>query len=145
MTRDLLAFLRDRADAADSRPDWPAESWAALRDGGVMRWVFDRPAVDLLTGYEQLAAACLTTTFILSQRDAAARRIRELSQGDFWRNHLAALTRGDSFWTVGLSQLTTSRQHTAPALLPRIDADGSLTLDGYNPCITGADPADRVR
>src|SRR5207247_11171475 len=31
----------------------------------------------LLEGYEQLAGACLTSCFILSQRDGACRRIRD--------------------------------------------------------------------
>ncbi len=71
-----------------------------------------------LEGAEQLASACLTTAFILSQREAA---VRWLVQA---RPAAAALPAGngpgDLFATVGLSQLTTSRQHRPPSLRGQI-------------------------
>src|SRR4051794_8536974 len=112
LSAEPLARLRDGANAADARPDWPADSLQLLNRAGVSAWVVpteaggrDLPAGELLAGYESLAGACLTTTFILSQRDAAARRLRDLGRGPFWRDRLAALARGEEFWTVGLSQL----------------------------------------
>ena len=79
---DVLAVLGANADRADSDVDWPAESWDAIVRAGVTGWNVptelggvDRGAVEVFEGYEQLAGACLTTTFILSQRDAAVRRI----------------------------------------------------------------------
>src|SRR4051794_22674314 len=81
---DLLAQLADRADAADGSFDWPAESWDLLRRIGATGWGVpaeaggaDLDAVPFLDGYERLAGACLTASFILSQQDAAVRRIRE--------------------------------------------------------------------
>src|SRR5262249_56277327 len=88
MPADLLPpgareTLLGHAAAADANPVWPESSWAALRAAGVLGWAVPRahggselPYPDLLDGYGQLAGACMTTCFILSQRDAACRRLR---------------------------------------------------------------------
>jgi butyryl-CoA dehydrogenase len=47
----------------------------------------------------------------------------------------------EQFATVGLSQLTTSRQHQSPALQAVLD-DGGFHVDGLIPWVTGADQAD---
>lgn len=67
----LLARLAAGAGAADRRPAWPTDSWAALRDAGVPGWAVPREyggaslgPVELLAAGEALAAACLTTAFI---------------------------------------------------------------------------------
>jgi alkylation response protein AidB-like acyl-CoA dehydrogenase len=85
----------------------------------------------------------LTTSFLLSQREAACRRIRDSANEPLCRELLPALASGDRFATVGLSQLTTSRQHTAPALRARL-AGEALELDGTIPWVTGADRADHL-
>src|SRR5205807_4918187 len=54
---------------------------------------------------------------------------------------LPPLARGERFVTVGLSQLTTSRQHVKPVLVAR-ESNGSLVLDGMMPWVTGAERAD---
>src|SRR5205814_7354119 len=134
----------------DRRPDWPAESWELLVKAGVLEWSIptayggrelDGPAA--LHGYERLAGACLTTTFILSQLEAAVRRIRDSGRDDLCRELLRPLACGGRFATVGLSQLTTSRQHGGPALRVEETADGFL-LDGVMPWVTGADHADHL-
>jgi alkylation response protein AidB-like acyl-CoA dehydrogenase len=61
---------------------------------------------------------------------------------------LPALARGELYATVGLSQLTTSRQHQAPALVATplgsaAEPDG-YRLDGVIPWVTGADQAGLV-
>ena len=120
---DVLAALATGAEAADRGGDWPAGSWAALRAAGVLGWAVPREyggaglgAVDLLRAGEALAAACPTTAFVLSQRDAAVRRL--LAGPDRLKErYLPRLAAGETFLTVGLSQLTTSRQHGGPALL----------------------------
>ena len=92
-------------------------------------WLTGLGGVDLLNGYERVAEACLTTCFILSQRDAACRRLRDSGNEHLCRELLPPLARGESFATVGLSQLTTSRQHGQPALRARL-VEGTLVLDG---------------
>jgi alkylation response protein AidB-like acyl-CoA dehydrogenase len=147
---NAVKLLKAHADAADAEPAWPAASWDALRAAGVLAWAVPRafggrelPHLELLDGYERLGATCLTTCFILSQRDAACRRLRDSGHADLARELLPPLARGDTFATVGLSQLTTSRQHLGPALTARLTEE-ALVLDGTIPWVTGAARADHV-
>jgi alkylation response protein AidB-like acyl-CoA dehydrogenase len=144
----VVTALAEHAYRADADLAWPAESWQELRGSGALAWSI--PAayggrglgpVELLEGYERLAAGCLTTCFLLSQREAACRRIRDGVSEGLRRELLPALARGDSFATVGLSQLTTSRQHVKPSLSAR-EAEGGVVFDGTIPWVTGAEHAD---
>ena len=56
------------------------------------------------------------------------------------QRYLPALAAGTAFLTVGLSQLTTSRQHRQPALRATPHGSG-YRLDGEIPWVTGADRA----
>src|SRR5262245_51755752 len=84
-TPECLLTLSDHAQAADSDLVWPEASWQALARAGVLGWSIDQghggsalgPSA-LLSGYEQLAGACLTTCFILSQRESAVRHLKHL-------------------------------------------------------------------
>lgn len=149
MTRppDPTTRLAAHADAADRTADWPAESWAALCESGLLAGAV--PAADGGAGWgttelhaanEAVAAACLTTAFVLSQRDAAVRRLAA-GPDHLRRRYLPGLASGELFATVGLSQLTTSRQHGAPALAVTPTA-GGYRVDGEVPWVTGADRAD---
>jgi butyryl-CoA dehydrogenase len=144
----VVAALAEHANAADAEPVWPGASWQELRRAGVLEWSI--PAeyagrglgpVALLEGYERLASGCLTTCFLLSQREAACRRLRDHGSEEQRRDLLPVLARGDCFATVGLSQLTTSRQHVKPTLAARAE-DGRCHFDGTIPWVTGAEHAD---
>ncbi len=146
--QQLLSALAGQAAAADGSPTWPAGSWELVRQIGALRWCIPpdyegdgRSAVELLEGYEELAAACLTMCFILSQRDAACRRIRDSKNEFACRDLLPPLARGESFATVGLSHLTTSRQHLRPALVANAKPD-TFVLNGTMPWVTGAAQAE---
>jgi alkylation response protein AidB-like acyl-CoA dehydrogenase len=56
---------------------------------------------------------------------------------------LPALAAGEQFATVGLSQLTTARQHTGPTFTAQLNAD-ALVLDGVIPWVTGAAAAQHI-
>ena len=99
-----LRTLAALADRADSEPYWPAASWEQVRAAGVPAWSVpaefggrELPAPGRLRGYEQLAGACLTTTFILSQRDAAVRRVLSHGRPDVRAALLPRLARMNSF------------------------------------------------
>jgi alkylation response protein AidB-like acyl-CoA dehydrogenase len=148
--RSLIETLVANADRADAEAAWPAGSWEAACRAGVPRWGIPAAyggdgldGVELLARYRDLAAACLTTCFILSQRDAACRRLRGGNNAALAERLLPALARGERFATVGLSQLTTARQHIAPSLTARLEAD-ALLLDGVIPWVTGAARADHL-
>jgi alkylation response protein AidB-like acyl-CoA dehydrogenase len=144
----MVLALRENAGEADGSLEWPETSWHSLCGGGAVRWAIPTTfggdgweGVRLLGGYEQVAAACLTTCFILSQRDAACRRLRDSANQELARELLPDLARGKTFATVGLSQLTTSRQHVKPAMMA-LEANGDFVLDGFMPWVTGAPRAD---
>lgn len=146
--QECLKTLIDHARKADEKPAWPAESWQALTRTGVLGWDIDIghggtkcDVVTRLVAHEHLATACLTTAFILSQREAAVRRIAASANEDLSRELLGPLARGERFATVGLSQLTTSRQHVQPTLTARA-AGKAFVLDGVIPWVTGAAHAD---
>ncbi len=146
-----LDALRSHAEAVDSRADWPEASWQKLREAGVLRWSIprhfggdERDSFAYLGGTEQIGGACLTSAFILSQRDAAVSRLLASPADALRERYLPGLARGELFLTVGLSQLTTSRQHRSPSLQAEPLAGGAYRLHGEIPWTTGADRADAI-
>jgi alkylation response protein AidB-like acyl-CoA dehydrogenase len=146
--QEVLETLRRSSAGADGQLTWPETSWQALCQGGAVRWCIPTALAgdgmdseQLLDGYELLASACLTSCFILSQRDAACRRLRDSDNAALARELMPELAEGRTFATVGLSQLTTSRQHVRPAMTARLDGD-HFVLDGFMPWVTGAPRAD---
>jgi alkylation response protein AidB-like acyl-CoA dehydrogenase len=144
---DLRAVLAAHAEAADRSPDWPAASWDAVRAAGALGWSVPPalggdglPAVELLRRSEAVAAGCLTTAFILSQREAAVRR---LLKGPAHLQSRYLDPAAGEYLTVGLSQLTTSRRLGTNPLTATPTA-GGYRLDGAVPWVTGADRAAAV-
>ena len=142
----MISTLVAGAESADRDAEWPAVSWGAVTRAGVLANLVPREfggagrdPVEALDEVRVVAAACLTTAFILSQRDAAVKRLlagpRHLQE-----RYLPRLATGESFATVGLSQLTTSRQYGSAALKATEAGDG-FRLDGEVPWITAADRA----
>ena len=146
---DTLSLLSANSDKADTNSTWPQNSWQYLPMRGVLAWSIPRefggqelgPA-ELLAGYERLASACLTTAFILSQREAAVRRLKVHGSPAQQSRLLPALAAGGRPWTVGLAQLTTSRQYRSPSLTAVEIGGGQYRLDGTMPWVTAADQVD---
>lgn len=132
--------------------DWPSESLAACGEMGVFRWFlpeawggFAWSDADVVRGYLELSAACLTTTFIITQRTGACRRIANSENDALKQRLLPNLAAGKTHATVGISHLTTSRQHVKkPVLTATPQADGGFTLNGFSPWVTGAQAADHL-
>ncbi len=153
ITHELQAYLQTltgNARHADEELAWPGTSWQALAQAGVLGWSIDRAhggsgldLSSLLHGYERIASACLTTCFILSQRESAVRHLRTVKDIKLRDALLSPLVRGSTFATVGLSQLTTSRQHKQPTLLAR-ESEAGFVLSGTIPWVTGAAKADHI-
>ena len=120
----ILRGIRSRADAADRNGHWPAEDLHALAEIGAMRWQLPRamggddvPPIELHLRYEAIASASLATALVLSQRDSAAGLI-DAAESESLRNELLpALAANEVFATVGIAQLTTSRQQGPPAMV----------------------------
>ena len=99
---------------------------------------------DLLRGYVQLAAACLTTTFVVTQRVGAMTRIAAGASDEAREELLPDLISGRSFATVGISHLTTSRQHLAKPVLRAEETFTGFRLVGYSPWVTGGEFAQHI-
>ena len=149
---DSLSQLTDRlansAGDLDSSGKWPTEQLKWCSDSDVFRWFvpsefggleWDNRAIS--EGYLALASSCLTTTFVLTQWNAACKRIINSENADLKARILPAMAAGDTFATVGISHLTTSRQHVAPVLTATRTPTGYV-LNGLSPWVTGAPKAD---
>lgn len=146
---ELCQILASRADQLDQHGSWPAEQLEALASFGVYRWFlpvewggFDWSQRDIVLGHVRLAGACLTTTFILTQRTGACRRIVASSNERLKARLLPSLADGVMFATIGISHLTTSRQHLSEPALRAEPVSGGYLLEGYSPWVTGASRAD---
>jgi len=149
-TMDELADrLSDLATSLDSDDSWPARQLELCAQHGVFEW-FITPEfggqgwsnVDVVRGYLRLSAACLTTTFVITQRAGACRRIAASSNAWLRETCLAPLIQGHRFATVGVSHLTTSRRHLNKPVLTATAQGAHYVLDGYSPWVTGAGFAD---
>jgi alkylation response protein AidB-like acyl-CoA dehydrogenase len=148
---ELCTRLAALATTLETPGAWPAEQLGLCASAGVFRWFLDNQwgglgwsESDLLRGYVKLAAACLTTTFVITQRMGAVSRISACQNEWLQQTLLPDLVSGQSFATVGISHLTTSRQHLADPVLQAEEASGGFVLDGYSPWITGAQFAEHI-
>jgi alkylation response protein AidB-like acyl-CoA dehydrogenase len=147
----LCARLEELSPALVDVDDWPAHQLGLLAEAGLLAWGLPpefggHPVgeAEMVAAYEFLAAACLTTTFVLTQRNAAAGRIAASRNFDVKAKLLPSLSAGKSFATVGISHMTTSRQHLArPAVTVAEKAD-EFILDGTVPWVTGAGHAQHI-
>lgn len=148
---NLCNQLSDLADNLRGKDDWPADQLGLCGEAGVFRWFMEPqwggwawPEHKIAEGYLELSAACLTTTFVITQRTGACRRIAA-SQNDWLKEELLHdLTSGDRFATVGISHLTTSRRHLGRPVLRAEPRSDGFVLDGFSPWVTGAPFAEHV-
>lgn len=147
---ELCRELAARTDALDQSGEWPREQLRLLGEYGVYEWFLPEEwggqrwtDADCIRGYLRLSEACLTTTFILTQRTGACQRIAD---GDTPRKAelLPDLVSGESFATVGISHLTTSRRHLARPVLAATETRDGFLLDGFSPWVTGGAHASTI-
>lgn len=143
----VLVEIRRRDDQVDLSAEWPQDCLRTLSDAGVLQIALPAPIGPDLSAlaqhlvYEQVARASLGVSLILSQRDAAIGLIAA-SPASCKHSLLTELARG-AFTTVGVAQLTTSRQGAVPALRATRDRDG-YRIDGLIPWCTGAAKAEFI-
>ncbi len=148
----LSARLREAAPTLDAYETWPKEQLDWCAEAGVFRWFVEEKYGGLnwsdskiIEGYLILSQHCLTTTFVLTQWNAACRRIATGANKALREDLLPRLARGELFATVAISHLSTSRQHLSrPALAAHRRPDGSYVLDGFSAWVTGGAFADYV-
>src|SRR5262245_59793181 len=148
---ELRRQLVERATELDRTGDWPAEQLRLCGEFGVYEWFLD-PAwggqgweeEQVVRGYLALSAACLTTTFIITQRTGACRRIEGSGNDALRQRLLPGQASGELFATVGISHLTTSRRHLATPVLTAEATSGGFRLTGMSPWVTGGAAADVI-
>ena len=148
---ELSAQLSDMANTLQGSGDWPRRQLELCAEYGVFRWFVAQDQgglgwddADVVRGYLDLSAACLTTTFVLTQRTGACRRIANSENVALKQKLLPDLLSGRTFATVGISHLTTSRQHLKKPVLLAEEEEGGFRLTGYSPWVTGATASDTL-
>jgi alkylation response protein AidB-like acyl-CoA dehydrogenase len=147
----LCNRLAELAVDLDRQPRWPAEQLRRCGEYGVYEWFIDPQwggqgwgEEDIARGYHALAAACITTAFILTQRTGASKRIAGCDNETLKSRLLPKLATNESFATVGISHLTTSRQHLSNPALAARTIPGGFQLNGMSPWVTGGVAADTI-
>lgn len=145
----LCEQLSSASSEVDRRSAWPAEQIRWLSEADVFRWFVPESygglgwtEEQILDGYLSLSRSCLTTTFILTQWNAACKRIISSENEALKASLLPAMASGTTFATVGISHLTTSRQHLAKPVLAAEPSRHGYVLNGLSPWVTGAAAAD---
>lgn len=145
----LCQKLRSIAEETGETSHWNPGPFRLFREYGVFSWFTPKAYQgtewsdsQILAGYVELAASCLTATFVLTQRSAAVSRIIKGTNQELKQQLLPELSQGTIHATIGISHLTTSHQHLGqPALRASFDADG-IVVQGFSPWVTAAEQAD---
>ncbi len=138
----LLGKGLDQSETAS--PPWPLEQLRLASEYGVDHWFVPKQLGglgwsqrEIADGYLRMAAACLTTTFIITQRVAALKRIVSSENQPLREQLIAEILAGQAHATVGISHLTTSRQHIGRSVLNAEPTETGFLLDGFSPWVTG--------
>ena len=148
---ELLRQLAADSAQPEQEENWPGSQLQKLATTNVLGWVIpakfggsELSSADLTWGYTALAEACLTTTFVLTQRNGACQRIAGSPNESVREELLPALCRGEIFATVGISHLSTSRQYCSQPAVTVRETDDQYILDGEIPWVTGGPEADYI-
>ncbi|MDA7951857.1 MAG: acyl-CoA/acyl-ACP dehydrogenase [Pirellulaceae bacterium] len=137
--------------ASITEAGWPHKQLIACDQHGVYRWFLppkwggnNFPEAKITQGYIDLSSACLTTAFVLTQRQGAVKRILSSKNEYLKQKYLPKLASSEMFATVGISHLTTSRRHLKQQVLLAENTKGGYILNGMSPWVTGAVKADLI-
>lgn len=151
MMDQLCQALAEMAPGLDQPGAWPGKQLEICGRAGVYRWFMPVAAggmgwskEDQTRGYLRLAQACQTTTFVITQRMGACRRVAGSTNTTMHERWLDRLVEGDCFATVGISHLTTSRRHLAKPVLRGVPDGDGFRIDGYSPWVTGGSHAEMI-
>ena len=147
---ELLATrLTELSNELATQGEWPQQQLRFCGEFGVFKWFIetefggsDWNDQEIVKGYIKLAGACLTTTFVITQRTGACKRLAASENKNLAQNLLPDLASGKTFATLGISHLTTSRRHLANPVLMASESPGGWLLNGNSPWVTGASHAD---
>jgi len=150
----LTAQLAQADGPADLSGQWPDQLWATLAEFQAFHWLVptqygghgcDR--LTLMRRYIAIAQGSLTAAFMLTQHDAALRRVipaaglDDSGQPNSAARWLKRLVDENLTTTVGISQLTTSIRRGERAMAATALENGGYRMDGSMPWVTGAEKA----
>ena len=148
---ELLASIEARSRSLDSLDAWPEASLAELAGAGCLRDAIPlefggsgRSAREIASWQLELASRCLVTAFVQSQRDAACHRIALCTSPTLKTNVFREIVEGRCFVTVGISHLSTSRQHGRTPAVEATFAETGYRLSGSIPWVTAARYAEEI-
>ena len=148
---ELCAELAKLATELDVSGKWPERQFELCAEYGVFEWFLDPEwggqgwdNESVVHGYLALSSACLTTTFALTQRTGACRRIASSDNQAVKEALLPGLVSGKLMSTVGISHLTTSRRHLGRPILCAERVAGGFVLNGFSAWVTGAAQSDYI-
>ena len=102
----LCETLRSNSRLLQQSDAWPQQSLRACAKYEVFRWFLPTEfggigaaPHEIVRGYIELASACLTTTFVISQRTAACKRILASANQPLKQRLLPQLAEGSLFST----------------------------------------------
>ncbi len=145
---NLLQQLESKTGELNTINSSSQEQFQLLAEANVLGWGIpkeyggsDLSGYEMTAGYERLSSACMLTTFVLTQQNGACQRIAGSENVELKQMLLPQIATGEIFATVGISHLTTSRQHLSkPAVEVQIDGDQAI-FNGTIPWVTGANHA----
>jgi butyryl-CoA dehydrogenase len=145
--QQLTEHLEEWGMDYDRSGEWPSRSVELLGRAGGWRWNIPEAYggaplghADLLRSYAALAAGCMSTALISTQRDGAVELIATSGNESLKESLLPRLARGEIHTTVGIAQLTTSKRGGKHLLSATPEGDG-YRLNGMMPWATGAEKA----
>ncbi|MBL4886278.1 MAG: acyl-CoA/acyl-ACP dehydrogenase [Planctomycetaceae bacterium] len=147
----LRAFqqIAEKAQITDLENLWPAQQLQCLTDAGISALGIPEIYGGRLVTEQEMAhvyldctSACLTTSFVLSQRNAAVQRIVACQSEQLKQRLLPGLAAGEHFATVGISHLSSSGQHLGKPMVVARETELGYVLSGMVPWVTGAIHAD---
>ena len=133
-SHEWLQVLRADSGLLSSVQDFSLESIRVC--GAIEQGIGDEPT-DILRYYVWLASGCLTTAFVMTQRNAALRRIESSGNVGTKNQLLHEIRSADAFATVGISHLTTSSRHLSQPPMQSTRTQEGFTLNGFSPWVTG--------
>ena len=146
---ELLERIAARAEQTDQQQHWPGAQLQGMAEAGLFRWGIppewggeESSSQQLLRFYLDCSRCCLNTAFIFSQWQAAVSRLLSCDHRELQARVLPRLTSGEWFTTVGISHLSTSRQHLASPAVTATPTESGYRLNGTVPWVTGGAYAD---
>ena len=151
LIKTLVTDLSEEDGRAADEDRWPESLWEPMECAGTPLWTLPVeyageacPRPRLVQRYAQLAGGSLTAVFILSQHDAAVRRLLAAPSCTTSEHWLRAIGEKFMLATVGISHLTTSRRLGTQAIHVNEIGMGRYRLNGSMPWVTAATRADLV-